>query len=53
MGFKPITILNLVQNYLIKNNAKIELNLGHFPYPEYEPFSFFGDIQKLNLALSN
>lgn len=50
---KPITILKLVEDYLIKNNAKIELNLGHFPYPDYEPFSFFGDIQKLNLALSN
>ncbi|MGQ0828885.1 MAG: NAD-dependent epimerase/dehydratase family protein [Bacteroidota bacterium] len=50
---KPITILKLVQDYLITRNATIKLNLGYYPYPDYEPFIFFGDVQKLNLALSN
>lgn len=50
---KPITILKLVQDYINKHNVKLELNLGYFPYPDYEPFAFFGDTKKLNLALNN
>jgi len=50
---KPITIFTLVQEYLNKHHAEIKLNLGCFPYPDYEPFSFYGDTQKLNLALGN
>jgi len=40
---KPISIRKLVENYLVENNLKIELNLGHYPYPDYEPMAFWGD----------
>jgi dTDP-6-deoxy-L-talose 4-dehydrogenase (NAD+) len=26
------------------------LNLGHYPYPDYEPFRFWGSTRKLERA---
>jgi len=48
---KPISIKELVENYLAKKNKNIELNLGYYPYPDYEPMIFWGDDQKLNKVL--
>jgi dTDP-6-deoxy-L-talose 4-dehydrogenase (NAD+) len=44
---KPISIRKLVEDYLKEKNKKIELNLGHYPYPDYEPMAFWGDNYKL------
>ena len=44
---KPISIRKLVENHLAENNLKIELNLGHYPYPDYEPMAFWG-IKDIN-----
>jgi nucleoside-diphosphate-sugar epimerase len=43
----PITIKQLVENYLTANNKKIELNLGYYPYPDYEPMEFWGEKEKI------
>ena len=45
---KPISIKKLVNDFLVKKNAKIKLNLGFYPYTDYEPMAFWGDTQKLN-----
>lgn len=42
---KPIKIIDFVQNYLKENNVTISLNLGFYPYPDYEPFIFWETIQ--------
>ena len=47
----PISVRKFVENYLEENNFKLELNLGYYPYPDYEPFAFWGDKTKLNLIL--
>lgn len=39
---KPISVRRLVERWLRENNWKIELNLGHYPYPDYEPMAFWG-----------
>lgn len=44
---EPITILSLVENHLKKVQTTIDLNLGFYPYPDYEPFQFYGDNTKL------
>lgn len=44
----PVKIVDLVNRYLIERNKTISLNLGFYPYPDYEPFSFWGDNTKLN-----
>ncbi len=48
---EPITVNKLVRDYLMKENKKIELNLGYYSYPEYEPMAFWGNKNKLNKAL--
>jgi nucleoside-diphosphate-sugar epimerase len=42
-----ITVKQFVQNYLTQNNKSITLNLGFYPYADYEPMSFWGDDEKL------
>lgn len=44
---KPISVRNLVENYIKEKKANIKLNLGYYPYPDYEPFAFWGDRSKL------
>ena len=50
---KAISIRELVENYLAEKGGKIELNLGHYHYPDYEPMAFWGDDQKLRKILDN
>ncbi len=50
---EPVTVREFVENYLKVNNKKITLNLGHYPYPDYEPMNFWGDITKLKKAVYN
>jgi nucleoside-diphosphate-sugar epimerase len=49
----PITIKKLVENYLSQNHRNIKLNLGHYPYPDYEPMKFWGDNKKSKLILND
>jgi len=44
----PISVRDLVENWLDENNWSIELNLGFYPYPNYEPMNFWGDNTYLN-----
>lgn len=42
-----ISVRKFVENYLIDKKYNLQLNLGFYPYPEYEPMAFFGDNTKL------
>ncbi len=48
---KPISIRKLVENYLVERQQYIQLNLGYYPYPDYEPMAFWGNVDKLNKIL--
>lgn len=50
---KPITVGKFVKEYLEKKNKKISLNLGYYPYPDYEPMAFWGDNNKLKRIINN
>lgn len=39
----PISVRRLVELWLNDNGWKIDLNLGYYPYPEYEPMAFWGN----------
>jgi hypothetical protein len=32
---------------LAENDWRIDLSLGRYPYPDYEPFAFWGSAKKL------
>jgi cephalosporin hydroxylase/UDP-glucose 4-epimerase len=44
---QPVTVKQLVENYLKETNQNISLNLGFYPYTDYEPIKFWGDNSKL------
>jgi nucleoside-diphosphate-sugar epimerase len=48
---EPITVRKFVENYLETQHKKIELHLGFYPYPDYEPMRFWGDNSKLESIL--
>jgi nucleoside-diphosphate-sugar epimerase len=43
----PMTVKEFVESYLHTINRSITLNLGYYPYPDYEPMRFWGDNSKL------
>ena len=48
---EPISIRSLVEEYLRKTGQVIKLDLGRYPYPDYEPMAFWGDNEKLKKIL--
>ena len=49
----PVTVRSFVERYLAENHLAINLELGHYPYPTYEPFAFWGDATYLRLCLAS
>lgn len=49
----PISVKDLVVDYLTKRNADIKLNMGYYPYSDIEPKHFWGDTRKLKTILTN
>lgn len=45
---RPISVRRLVEGWIRDNGWAIDLNLGHYPYPDYEPMAFWGDRHKLD-----
>ena len=50
---KPVKVKDFVVDYLQQTKRSIRLNLGYYPYPDYEPMSFWGDNTKLKTIVSN
>jgi dTDP-6-deoxy-L-talose 4-dehydrogenase (NAD+) len=44
----PISVRSLVEKRLRERNSELKLDLGHYPYPDYEPMAFWGDSYKLD-----
>lgn len=49
---RPVTVRALVEERLRLRGARLALNLGHYPYPDYEPMRFWADTGRLAAALS-
>ncbi|MEI7431226.1 MAG: NAD-dependent epimerase/dehydratase family protein [Betaproteobacteria bacterium] len=49
---KPISVRRLVEGWLADQASTIRLNLGKYPYPDYEPMAFWGSRDKLERILS-
>lgn len=48
---RPLAVLDLVKTVIAQHNSQIQLNLGRFPYPDYEPMAFWGDRRRLTRIL--
>lgn len=48
---QPISIRKLVEGWIMENAWQITLDLGFYPYPDYEPMAFWGDPSKLSALL--
>ena len=49
---RPVSVRALVEEELRRRGATLALNLGHYPYPDYEPMRFWADTTKLAAALA-
>ncbi|MDP3584909.1 MAG: NAD(P)-dependent oxidoreductase [Thiobacillus sp.] len=47
----PISVRGLVEGWIKENGWAIRLNLGYYPYPDYEPMAFWGDSTKLSTLI--
>ena len=50
---QPISVRKLVEGWIKENGWSIDLYLGRYPYPEYEPMAFWGNPDKLNRCLES
>lgn len=48
---RPMSVRRLIEGWIAENNWEIALNLGYYPYPDYEPMAFWGDRRKLDSLL--
>lgn len=48
---QPISIRRLVEQKIAERGAKIRLNTGYYPYPDYEPMAFWGISSKIETYL--
>lgn len=48
---KPISVKDLVKQHLKDKGCNMYLNLGYYPYREFEPMSFWGDRTYLDTLL--
>jgi dTDP-6-deoxy-L-talose 4-dehydrogenase (NAD+) len=48
---RPVSVRRLVEGWIRDNGWTIDLNLGHYPYPDYEPMAFWGERRKLDHIL--
>lgn len=48
---QPISVRALVEQVLRSQGWKIELDLGKYPYPDYEPMAFWGSRARLDALL--
>lgn len=44
---RQVTLETLVREYLAERGAAMQLNLGVYPYPDWEPYRFWGNNAKL------
>ena len=49
---EPIAVRDLVEGWIQQNRWNIRINLGHYPYQDYEPMGFWGDNSKLKRTVS-
>jgi dTDP-6-deoxy-L-talose 4-dehydrogenase (NAD+) len=50
---EPVTVRQMVEDFVRRSGREITLNTGFYPYPDYEPMRFWGDNKKLKEVLKD
>jgi nucleoside-diphosphate-sugar epimerase len=45
---RPVSVRSLVEGWLRARGWKMALELGHFPYPDYETMAFWGSSKRMH-----
>lgn len=48
---EPVSVRSVVERWIREKGWNIRLNLGYYPYNEYEPMAFWGSTRKLQRIL--
>jgi dTDP-6-deoxy-L-talose 4-dehydrogenase (NAD+) len=49
----PVSVRRLVEGWMRERASDVRLNLGRYPYPDYEPLAFWGARSKLDGLLGH
>lgn len=49
----PISVKDLVSQWKVECNSSIRMNLGYYPYSEFEPMEFWGNNAKIKAVLES
>ncbi|MDQ7832273.1 MAG: NAD(P)-dependent oxidoreductase [Desulfovibrionaceae bacterium] len=49
---RPVSVRALVERWMAENGWTMRLELGRYPYPDYEPLAFWGDASRRMTLLS-
>jgi nucleoside-diphosphate-sugar epimerase len=50
---EPISVRRLVEQHIVVRGSNIRLNLGYYPYSDFEPMAFWGDTRKLTSIIGS
>ncbi|WP_085577831.1 MULTISPECIES: NAD(P)-dependent oxidoreductase [unclassified Pseudomonas] len=50
---RPVSVRSLVEQRLRERGARLDLNLGHYPYPTHEPMAFWAVTERLQQLLGD
>lgn len=48
---EPVKVKDLVEQYIKASGSEIRVNLGYYPYPDYEAMEFWGDTTLLKKVM--
>lgn len=49
---QPVSVRSMAETWIKQQNWSMALELGHFPYPDYEPMAFWGSTRKLHSLIN-
>ena len=49
---QPTSVRSLAEKWIKQRDWNMALELGHYPYPDYEPMAFWGSTRRLNQILT-
>jgi nucleoside-diphosphate-sugar epimerase len=50
---RPVAVRSLVERWVREAGADMTLELGQFPYPDYEPLAFWGSVKRLHELIAS